>query len=152
MKTQGYRIAIPIVLISLVGVMLVFVIALLIMRGPDGWLSFLQRSRDTSPQPASTPTVEPASIVGYVWHDLCASGVEGESPYAEAPVGCIPANVSTGYLANGVLEAGEPGIAGITVNLGIGPCPSVGLTSAVSNNDGAYMFSHLEPGTYCVSI
>jgi hypothetical protein len=154
MKTQRYRNAIPI--LGLLGVMIVLVILVTIglMRGiPASWLSFLQRSQDTSPpQPVSTPTVAPGLIVGYLWHDLCASGVEGESPLAEAPVGCVPANTGSGFLANGVLEAGEPGIAGITVNLGVGACPSVGLTSAVSNNDGAYLFSDLSPGTYCVSI
>ncbi|HEY46678.1 MAG: hypothetical protein AMJ88_11730 [Anaerolineae bacterium SM23_ 63] len=153
MKTQRFRIIIPIFVIGLLGVMLVLGMIALMMRGiPDGWLSFLQRSQDTSPQPVSTPTVAPGSIVGYIWHDLCASWSEGESPLAEAAEGCVPANASTGYLANGVLEAGEPGISGITVNLGIGACPSVDLTSAISNMDGAYLFPNLEPGTYCVSI
>ena len=153
MKTQVYRILIPIFLISLLGLMLLLGTIVLIRSGNSvGWLSFLQRSQDTLPQLVSTPTVEPALIVGYVWHDFCASWSESESPLAEVPEGCVPANISGGYLANGVLDVDEPGISGITVNLGIGPCPSVGLTSAVSNKDGVYRFYQLEPGTYCVSI
>jgi hypothetical protein len=151
MKTQRKLIITPIIWTSLFSVILVLVTIALIRCTPDGGLPFQRLSKDISPQ-VSTPTVESASIVGYVWHDLCASWSENESPLAEAPEGCIPANVSTGYLANGVLDADEPGISGISVNLGIGPCPSVGLTSAVSNKDGAYMFSQLESGTYCVSV
>jgi hypothetical protein len=152
MKTQRYRSFMPILLIGLIGMMIVLV-TIGVMRGiPDGWFSFLQGSRDTSPQPVSTPTVAPGSIVGYVWHDLCASWSERETPLAEAPEGCVPAHASLGYLANGVLEADEPGISGVTVNLGVGPCPSVGLTSAVSNKGGAFLFTNLEPGSYCVSI
>jgi hypothetical protein len=155
MKTQRYR-NVRSIFLGVFGVMIVLVMLVTIglMRGiPGSWLSFLQRFQDTSPpQPVSTPTVEPASIVGYIWHDICASGVEGESPLDEAPAGCVPTQTSAGYRANGVLEAGEPGIPGITVNLGIGPCPSVGLTSMISNKDGAYMFPNLAPSTYCVSI
>lgn len=97
---------------------------------------------------AGTPLFAPASISGLVWHDLCALP-NGPLPPA-APPGCIPSGGS--YEANGVLEAGEPGIAGVTVRLGGGACPSSGLMASASGADGSFSFAGLPPGAYCVSV
>jgi hypothetical protein len=89
-----------------------------------------------------------ASISGLVWHDLCALP-DGPLPPA-APPGCIPFGGS--YEANGVLEAGEPGLANVTIRLGAGACPSSGLASSTSGPDGTFAFAGLAPGSYCVSV
>jgi hypothetical protein len=99
--------------------------------------------------PQVEPTVEPAlgSIGGKVWHDLC------KVPYETVdvpPEGCVKLP-DGGLVANGLLEAGEPGIEGVVVMLGSGACPSTGLATAIADADGLYTFSGLGAGTYCVS-
>jgi inhibitor of cysteine peptidase len=99
--------------------------------------------------PQVEPTVEPAlgSIGGKVWHDLC------KVPYETVdvpPEGCVKLP-DGGLVANGLLEAGEPGIEGVVVMLGSGACPSTGLATATAGADGMYTFSGLDAGTYCVS-
>jgi hypothetical protein len=95
------------------------------------------------------PTMEASSwIDGYVWHDLCAV------PYASTDIvhpGCI-AMPGGGFEANGIAEAGEPGLEGVTVDLGAGPCPSTGLATTTTASGGHYTFGPLPAGTYCVSI
>jgi hypothetical protein len=105
-----------------------------------------------SPTPAVLPTQSgQASISGLVWHDLCASGIPGQPAQAEAPAGCI-AGGEWGFAANGMLEAGEPGITGVFVRLGSGACPASGLAEQASDGAGRFAFEQLDPGTYCVSI
>jgi hypothetical protein len=99
--------------------------------------------------PQVEPTVEPAlgSIGGKVWHDLC------KVPYETVdvpPEGCVKLP-DGGLVANGLLEAGEPGIEGVVVMLGSSACPSTGLATAIADADGLYTFSGLGAGTYCVS-
>ena len=125
--------------------------------GDQCWLSDLtveiNFNADDLPEVAapSTPTPSPGAIAGRVWHDLCGvSGGEGGEPATPTP-GCIELE-DGGYAANGVLEAGEPGLVGVLVNLGEGPCPSGGLASTVTAAEGAYSFDDLEAGTYCVSV
>jgi hypothetical protein len=95
------------------------------------------------------PTVEPAqgSIGGKVWHDLCKTPYE---TVAVPPAGCIKLP-DGGVVANGLLEGGEPGIAGVVVALGSGACPSTGLATIAADADGVYTFVGLSAGTYCVS-
>jgi hypothetical protein len=85
-------------------------------------------------------------ISGLVWHDLCSPGEHGATPTP----GCVPLG-GGGYGANGIYEAGEPGIAGVLIHLGAGACPSTGLATTTTGGSGAYSFSSLAPGTYCVS-
>ena len=87
------------------------------------------------------------SIAGLVWHDLCAVP---EGTPASLPPGCI-ALLGGGFAANGIFEPGEPGISGVTVKLGDGACPASGLASTVTGADGAFSFSGLNAGAYCVS-
>jgi len=89
------------------------------------------------------------SIGGVVWHDECAT--PWGDPPATPPEGCVVLP-DGGYLANGVLEAGEPGLAGVVVALGAGACPSTGLATTTAAADGSYLFSGLSAGTYCVSV
>lgn len=90
-----------------------------------------------------------AGIGGLVWHDECALPELGPFPIAPPP-GCIADG--GGYLANGVTDPGESGLAGITVNLGAGACPSSGLASTTTDADGEYSFGALADGSYCISI
>jgi hypothetical protein len=53
---------------------------------------------------------------------------------------------------DGVLNGGEPGIVGATLDLGSGACPSTGLAATTTNHLGYYAFNNLLPGTYCVTV
>ena len=92
-----------------------------------------------------TPVFTPGAIVGTVWHDLCDS----DSP---DPTACE--QVDGEYQANGLLDLGEMTIVGVTVQLGAGDCPSIGLTQAQTGPDasGGYEFDGLVPGKYCVTV
>ena len=60
-----------------------------------------------------------------------------------------PTKLAAGDLdGNGVQDAGEPGIAGVTVNLS-GPG---GPLSTTTDGTGKYQFTGLVPGTYTVSV
>jgi hypothetical protein len=105
--------------------------------------------------PTPTPTTESqpgsASVQGRVWHDVCAIA-GGEGGVAIAPsVGCVRTG-DGGYQANGLLETGEPGIGGVSVQLGVGMCPASGLATTTTDTSGAYVFTGLSAGTYCVSV
>lgn len=104
----------------------------------------------TSPPPG-TSTPATGSISGRVWHDLCAvSGGEG-GVSASPGLGCIPLG-DGGFIANGLLEPGEPGLGGIVVSLGQGACPALGFGSALTASDGTYRFPDVPSGEYCVSV
>jgi hypothetical protein len=99
--------------------------------------------------PTTTPDVSVGidSISGTVWHDLCLNLNEADAP----PPGCQFDTARNLYLANGIFETGESGIAGVEVSLGKGVCPSKGLASVLTDNLGGYRFSDLVPGEYCIS-
>ncbi len=57
------------------------------------------------------------------------------------------------WTSDGVYEPDwEPGIGGVTVDLGSGSCSSTGLATDVTDSAGRYRFDGLQPGTYCVSV
>lgn len=98
---------------------------------------------------------EDASLIrGYVWEDICIS----TAPYVPDGVGLTtPCNFSQQYgvYANGVRARGingESGIPEVVVDLGSGPCPSVGLNQTVTNLNGVYYFLVQAPGEYCASV
>lgn len=112
----------------------------------------------TTPAPteavAPTATPSPGSIEGLLWKDRCLlTGGEGGEPLVLGQ-GCV----STGpnpweWGANQLYEPGfEPGIGGVTIHLGVGACPVIGLTSTITAGDGTYAFAGLPAGTYCVSF
>lgn len=101
--------------------------------------------------PTSTNHPIPGSISGWVWHDLCA--ITGQVVLPNLPAeGCMYSGNTNGYQANGILENGEPGIGGVTISLGFGTCPSLGLGSAISNSDGTFTFTELLSGNYCITV
>ncbi|MCJ7568076.1 MAG: NBR1-Ig-like domain-containing protein, partial [Anaerolineales bacterium] len=118
---------------------LIFVLTACNFRGPD----------DTTPEPL-LPTETPtgiASIEGIVWHDLCANISSEEEP----PPGCVTNEATGGFIANGLLESGEPSLPDVYIELGFGPCPSFGLAKMTTDYGGRYSFQDLLPGEYCVS-
>jgi hypothetical protein len=100
--------------------------------------------------PTATAIVRPIplsqTITGIVWNDVCDAPEDAD----EAPLGCVESD--DGYVANGILEAGESGIAGLRVTLGEGVCPSDGLAETTTDANGQYFFSDLNSETYCVTI
>lgn len=102
--------------------------------------------------PTDEPDSSPSGVIGgHLWHDLCAAGIDAQEPPASPPAGCI-ARGELDYVANGVYEPGEPGLSGVEVLLGEGPCPATGRSLIQTGPDGSYQFSMLEPGTYCIMI
>ena len=106
---------------------------------------------EPTPTPEPTPVTGSGVISGRVVHDLCAVA-GGEGGEAAVPSdGCVT-TADGGFAADGVLDAEEPGLAGIEVNLGSGACPATGLASAITAEDGSFAFEELPAGAYCVSV
>jgi hypothetical protein len=104
--------------------------------------------------PAPEEDPQTAMISGWVWHDLCESGKDGEPAPATTPEGCVQEESPLGnFHADGAFSNTEPLIEGVVVTLGEGACLSTGLaeTSTIIT-DLSYSFSGLKAGTYCVSI
>lgn len=101
-----------------------------------------------------SPPAAEGSISGWLWHDACDSGKDGEAPPSSTPDGCVKDTSPLGdYHADGVMSAQEEPIAGVLVQLGKGECPSTGLAEATTiATDLSFSFERLQPGTYCVSI
>jgi hypothetical protein len=111
----------------------------------NGHKKTLALQRDNLEDPAT------ASIGGRVWDDLCTvSGGEGE-PSAGPSAGCVP-QPDGSYIANGLAEPEEPGVGGVTVDLGSGPCPAADLATVATNGEGNFTFNSLTAGTYCVTV
>ncbi len=117
-------------------------------------------TNSSSQQPTSVIESEAAtgSINGWVWHDQCISGLDGQPAPTSTPPGCIEENSALGaYHADGVLDANELPIEGIVVKLREGNCSSTDLTKIMAQtmtlaSDISYSFTGLKAGTYCVSI
>lgn len=104
------------------------------------------------------PEESTGSISGWVWHDRCETGFDGEPALTSTPPGCIEQASPLGaYHANGALETDELPIEGIVVKLRQGDCSATSLTEieaemATLASDLSYSFTDLTAGTYCVSI
>lgn len=99
--------------------------------------------------PGGSPPAS-ASIGGIVWHDLCIT------PAGPAPdplsAGCVDAGSGV-IRANGIREPGEPGIAGVQVDLHFGGCATPSVASVITDSNGQYLFDGiLAFGSYCVAI
>ena len=108
-----------------------------------------------TPTPLPTPTPSPlpadGSISGRVWDDLCTvAGGIGGAPLTPS-AGCTQVGEDS-YRANGLLEADESGIGGVSVQLGTGSCPALGLVTVLTRMDGGYIFTGLRGGTYCIFV
>lgn len=111
----------------------------------------LPPSNPTLP-PAQNPTGGNSYLDGYVWHDNCNSkGWNGD--FRSVPVGCstvAPATIS----GNGILDEGELGIVGVTVELRFGGCTGspTFVATTVTDGNGYFRFDGLGDGVYCVQV
>lgn len=89
------------------------------------------------------------SITGFVWHDHCLVDNEGNSVDGN----CV-AGANGTYQADGMLQATESNIPGVTVLLRQESCATHNsvAVSTVTDAQGKYYFGNLTPGTYCVFI
>lgn len=103
------------------------------------------------PGPTDTPA-HSASISGVLWHEICRyTGGEGGEPVVLGE-GCVQWGPEVWQFGpNQVQDDFEVGWVGVTMRLGGGSCPSVGLATTDTDADGRYLFKDLEAGTYCVS-
>lgn len=93
-----------------------------------------------------------ASIQGTVWEDQCAGPDVGTPMPDPLPLGCVYTAEDT-LFTNQTYDPGEPGIPGVIVSLGQGPCPSAVVSREVPTwQDGMYDFYLVPAGTYCVSV
>ncbi len=87
-----------------------------------------------------TPELLRFYVSGTVWHDLCNPPMQGVPP--STPPGCVDLP-GGGYAANGIYEAGEPGLSGVTVRLEI-DC-SYGAFTTQTDANGNYNMSFTVP-------
>ncbi len=107
--------------------------------------TFRTNTGDCEPDP--DPLIN--GISGRVWEDLCSIPEIGPVP-SPLPAGCVSS--TSGPVADGIREPGEPGIANVMVRLGEGACPSTGLGVTFTDDSGFYSFEVLPDTTYCVSV
>lgn len=99
------------------------------------------------PEPTAEATPTTASISGLVWHDSCPNlAVED----AGTPAGCLLTEENV-LLADGQLDD-EEGIAGVEVAIGEGACPASATASTRTDDQGAFTFTDLRDGTYCLFV
>ncbi len=91
------------------------------------------------------------TISGRLWADQCSIAEDGSLPPGP---GCVETDGGQ-YQANGIMEAGEPGIDGVTVRLLPRDCPLPGMAIQgieITGPDGRFTFTGLTSGTYCLVI
>ena len=81
-----------------------------------------------------------------------AQWVDHTNDFGFCPTGSIGNFVWKDLNQNGFQDSGEPGIAGVTVQLMDAATPGNVLRTAVTGNDGAYLFTGLAAGTYKVIV
>ena len=94
-------------------------------------------------------------ISGFVWHDLCTQTGTTVDPAATPAEGCVAAPGGATLQADGVRDAGEPGIPGVTITLFAGDCTAAAPGDEIvttTDESGAFRFEGLSPDTYCVFL
>jgi hypothetical protein len=124
---------------------------------PSGAVTAVVPTASSSPpsssaEPTQSPTASPLSIGGVLWHEICEfSGGEAGEPVVLG-TGCVQYGEGPSEFGpNQILDPFETGWEGVTLHLGAGACPSIGLAAAITDAAGEYVFTGLSPGTYCVS-
>lgn len=97
------------------------------------------------------PVESGGSIAGFLWADHCFARTEADGNLVVDGHCVVDANGE--YRADGMLSPDEGYLGGVTMLLQAGPCatdnPAI-QARAVTNQDGYYAFTGLQPGTYCV--
>ena len=112
---------------------------------------------DLGPAPPPTPTSSPlpipetASISGRVWDDQCAVPLGAIASPAHDAAECLQLSDGT-FQADGLEEPGEPGLVGVRIVLAEGACPGTPRVTMTSAADGAFTFTQLPPGPFCLTI
>lgn len=122
--------------------------------GIDGIIEdafFLQIVVEEASVPSATPLPSSGAIGGVVWDDFCINSNPGR--------GCQESGTGSGiFIADGSFDVLETGLSEITISLAKGACPGDGtlpsatavIETAVTGEDGIYLFEDLEEGTYCI--
>ncbi|HRW04793.1 MAG TPA: LysM peptidoglycan-binding domain-containing protein [Caldilineaceae bacterium] len=87
------------------------------------------------------------ALTGVIWNDFCPVTGMFANPNASCKAGLQE--------ANGIWEAGEEGLADVTVELYEGDCTTLAdfpIRTATTASGGAYYFDLLTSGTYCVVV
>ncbi|MEZ4512873.1 MAG: NBR1-Ig-like domain-containing protein [Chloroflexota bacterium] len=113
------------------------------------WVQIVAGEPPAPGEPTPTPAPGSASIGGVAWRDLCSSS---GTPAAIC--------VETGgvFRGDGTYQGIERPLAGLTVTLAQGACPAVGtrpgnvLATALTGEDGTYVFDGLDSATYCIWV
>lgn len=112
---------------------------------PESTATLAEPPTATTVPATATSDVLHFYVSGVVWHDVC-------KPYAAIPnpipAGCL-LEPNVGLVADGIYQAGEPGIAGVTVRIEI-DC-NYGAFTAVTDASGYYKMSFTVPASAGVS-
>jgi hypothetical protein len=112
------------------------------------WLRIIVEEDAT---PGATAEPNSGAIGGVVWDDFCINGNPGR--------GCQESGENSGfYTADGTFDALESGLGEIIISLAEEACPADGtlppagavISTAVTDQDGRYLFEGLSEGTYCI--
>jgi hypothetical protein len=113
--------------------------------GPYSGVSTFSTDREQECPPQAATMVR-----GVLWYDQCSLPLDTSPVPNPLPAGCVVD--SYGVDADGIHKPAEPFMLNITVNIGPGDCPSGGTQSTVTALGGAYLFSGLAPGKYCLNV
>lgn len=92
----------------------------------------------------------PASISGSVWVDTCSVPLDTSPAPDPLPDGC--ALSAYGIDADGIHQEEELYVFGMPVHLGPGDCPQAGPLETTTDSQGAFSFTGLAPGKYCLNV
>lgn len=109
---------------------------------PTGYLD----GRDTAGTPGGFVTDDQISAIAL------SQGFRGSNNnFGELLPGSLSGHVFNDRNDNGIMDSGEPGLAGVTVKLtGSDDRGAVNLTT-ITDSTGAYKFDNLRPGTYTIT-
>jgi hypothetical protein len=131
------------------------------VAGPDGepfgidgniedafWLRIIVEEESA---PSATAVPGSGAIGGVVWDDFCINSNPGR--------GCLESDVNAGvFIADGSFDPFESALSDVTISLAENACPGDGtlpiadavIDTAVTDEDGLYLFDGLSTGTYCI--
>jgi hypothetical protein len=101
--------------------------------------------------PSATAVPGSGAIGGVVWDDFCINSNPGR--------GCLETDVNSGvFIADGSFGPFETALSDISISLAGNACPGDGtlpiadavIATAVTDEDGLYLFDGLSTGTYCI--